>query len=207
MNRVEIKNEAKAKIKGNIWNLLWPILVISVITGLIGGVFGVYNVTDKDTISVTGSIGSCLSTFVATFLSAGYIKYVIDFVRTGKFDTNVIFSTIKEKWLNILIASVLVDLIVGVGIALLVVPGIIAALGLSFVSYLVVDKDVSGSDSIKESWNLMKGYKWDYFVFGLSFLGWMLLLPLTLGILSIWLIPYMCVACVLYYDKLVEKRK
>ena len=50
----------------------------------------------------------------------------------------------------------------------------------------------------------MKGYKADYFVFMLSFLGWILLGVLTLGILYIWLYPYMETAKILYYEKLKE---
>ena len=132
----------------------------------------------------------------------GYIKYVMDFVRNDKTELNTIVNTIKEKWLNLLIANLLVELIVFVGSMLLVIPGIIALVGLSFVSYIVVDSDTSGTDAIKKSWEMMKGYKWDLFVFSLSFLGWMLLGVLTIGILYIWLLPYVSVACVIYFDKL-----
>ena len=33
MDRKEIKELAKTKIKGNIWNLLWPFLCITIISG------------------------------------------------------------------------------------------------------------------------------------------------------------------------------
>ena len=88
---------------------------------------------------------------------------------------------------------------------LLVIPGIIAALALTMVTFIVIDSDTAGNDAIKASWDMMKGYKWDYFVFILSFLGWIILVPFTLGILAIWLIPYMQISSVLYYEKLKEK--
>lgn len=35
-----------------------------------------------------------------------------------------------------------------------------------------------------------RGHKWELFVLDLSFLGWIILCGLTLGILSIWIMPY-----------------
>ena len=35
MNRAEIKEAAKEKIRGNKWNIIWPIIVIGVVTGFI----------------------------------------------------------------------------------------------------------------------------------------------------------------------------
>ena len=80
-------------------------------------------------------------------------------------------------------------------------------LAYAFVDYLVVDTDVTGNDALRESREMMKGYKWNYFVFGLSFLGWILLVPFTLGILLIWLYPYMTVATAIYYERLKGTKK
>ena len=47
----------------------------------------------------------------------------------------------------------------------------------------------------------------DYFVFGLSFIGWALLIAPTFGLIMIWLFPYMTVANAIYYEKLKQKTK
>ena len=210
MDRKEIKEEAKKKIKGNIWNILWPLLVIGVLTSLLSRLLGgnvTFNISETaETVNAKASIGSGIVAIISGFLSAGYIKYLLNFVRSGKFNTNDIINTIKEKWLNILIAEILVGVIVFLCTLLFVIPGIIMGLAYSFAIYLVVDKDIAGNDSLKESREMMKGYKWDYFVFGLSFIGWILLVPFTLGILLIWLVPYINVANALYYEKLKEKK-
>ena len=209
VDRKEIKEEAKAKIKGNIWNIIWPLLVIGVVSSILSTLFGgnvTFNYSEAaESINARASIGSGVVAIISGFLSAGYIKYLINFVRTGKFNTNDIINTVKEKWLHILIAEILVGVIVTVCSLLLVVPGIIMALAYTFALYLVVDKDSEGSESLKQSREMMKGYKWDYFVFGLSFLGWIILGIFTLGILYIWLIPYMNVANILYYERLIKK--
>ena len=206
MDRKAIKQEAREKIKGNIWNILWPLLIIGAISGAISTIFGGGQTTSTDSVNVTVNFASTVSTLITAFLTAGYIKYLLNFVRTGKFDSNAILNTIKEKWLNILIAEILVGVIVGLCTLLLVVPGIIMALAYTFAMYLVVDKDVAGNESLKASREMMNGYKWDYFVFELSFIGWIILGIFTLGILYIWLVPYMQVASALYYEKLLEKK-
>ena len=209
MDRKEIKEEAKTKVKGNIWNILWPVLVIAVLSSIISSLFGgnvTVNVNNMNAManysSPSSILGSSIVTIIAGFLSAGYIKYLLTFVRTGKFDTNVIINTIKDKWLNILLAEILVYVVVFACTLLFIIPGIIMGLAYTFAIYLVVDTDVAGNDSLKMSREMMNGHKWDYFVFELSFVGWIILGVFTLGILYVWLIPYMNVASTLYYEKL-----
>ena len=208
MERKEIKELAKTKIKGNKWNIIWPMLVIgaleSVFTNLFGG-SNKYIFSDFDTMTNVRfyvDYASILVSIIVGIISAGYLKYILNFVRNGKFDANEIIETIKKKWLNLLIAEILVTVIVSLCTLLFVVPGIIMGLAYAFVAYLVVDTDISGNDALKKGREMMKGYKWNYFVFGLSFIGWCLLIPLTLGIILIWLYPYMVVANAIYYDKL-----
>lgn len=215
MNRKEIKESAKAKIKGNKWNIIWPMLVISVIGSIVSKIFGgtvnidFNNLESLSNVNITPIQygGGIISSLVTGLLAAGYIKYMLDFIRTGKFDTNKIIDTIKAKWGNILIANILTTIIVGLCFCLFIVPGIIMALAYAFVDFLVVDTDVTGNDALKECREMMKGYKWDYFVFGLSFLGWILLIPFTLGIILIWLYPYMIVANAIYYERLKGIKK
>ena len=212
MNRKEIKELAKTKIKGNLWNIWWPFLVISVLESLVTKIFGATinvdftNLESLTNISVPTSyyVKVVLVGIVFGIVTAAYTKYILNFVRTGKFDTNDILNTIKEKWLQVLIASILTSVIIGVASIFLVIPGIIASLGFAMAILLVIDKNVDGADSLKASWNMMKGYKWNYLVFQLSFIGWILLVPFTIGLLLIWLYPYIVVAEVIYYDKLKD---
>lgn len=59
-------------------------------------------------------------------------------------------------------------------------------------------------DVLRKSKELMKGHRFEYFVLGLSFLGWEILGLLTLGILYLWLIPYIQVTTANFYNKLLE---
>lgn len=212
MNRAEIKEEAKKKIKGNLWNIIWPVLVITVVESLLvtilGGSVNIdFNHLENVAVPTRYYVATSVVSLFIGIVNAGYLKYLIDFTRTGNFDKDTIINVVKEKWLNILIANVLTGLIVAACSLLFVIPGIIMAFAYTLVTYLVVDTDVSGSDALKQSREIMKGYKMDYFIFILSFIGWCLLVPLTFGLILIWLEPYMSVAQIIYYDKLKELKK
>ena len=217
MDRKEIKELAKNKIKGNKWNIIWPMLVIGLIEGVLENILGVSNYTQIDISNPeamasyqmpTGtSIGLLVIGIIFGIVMVGYKKYIVNFVRTGKFEFNDILDCVKEKWVNILVASILMYLVIFACSLLFVIPGIIMALAYSMVAYIIIDTDKTGVDAMKESRAMMKGYKWNYFVFGLSFIGWILLTPFTFGLLLIWLYPYMTVADVLYYEKLKEVTK
>ena len=76
------------------------------------------------------------------------------------------------------------------------------------VPYLIKDEpDLEPMAVIRRSKELMDGHKWNYVVFELSFIGWELLCVLTLGILSIWIVPYYTTAKVMYYEELKKISK
>ena len=82
-------------------------------------------------------------------------------------------------------AQFLVAIIIFVGLLLLIVPGIIAALGLLFVLYVVIDRGAGPINALKESWRITNGNKWQLFLFGLALMGLNLLglLALVIGVL------------------------
>ena len=84
---------------------------------------------------------------------------------------------------------------------LLIIPGIIAVLSYSMTFYILADDNSIGAmEAINKSKKMMNGYKWKYFCLGLRFIGWSLLCILTLGIGFLWLLPYMQVSMVKFYD-------
>ena len=79
------------------------------------------------------------------------------------------------------------------GTAAGVIPATILGLGFSRVPYLLAEDDpASGMELLKKSWRIMKGHKAELFVFGLSFIGWILLTIVTLGVVGLFYTnPYM----------------
>ena len=85
---------------------------------------------------------------------------------------------------------------------------VVKSLSLSLSSFVAYDNDnMSGKESCELSQKLMKGNKGNLFLLSLSFIGWALLIPLTLGIGSFWLTAYMNVSVVCFYDTLANKDK
>ncbi|MES0403793.1 MAG: DUF975 family protein [Hyphomicrobium sp.] len=68
-------------------------------------------------------------------------------------------------------AQFLAAIIIFVGLLLLIVPGFIAALGLLFVPYVVIDRGAGPINALKESWRITNGNKWQLFLFGLVLSG------------------------------------
>ena len=89
---------------------------------------------------------------------------------------------------------------------LFIIPGIIKALSYS-MSYFILQENpnLSANEARKESMRLMEGNKWRLFCLMFSFIGWILLSVLTLGILMIWINPYMYVAEAEFYKNLKEE--
>jgi uncharacterized membrane protein len=57
-------------------------------------------------------------------------------------------------------------------------------------------------ECLAESQRLMKGHKMDLFALQLSFLGWLFLSVLSLGILNLWLTPYINMSHVVFYENI-----
>ncbi|RLD68156.1 MAG: hypothetical protein DRI84_00445 [Bacteroidetes bacterium] len=84
---------------------------------------------------------------------------------------------------------------------LLIIPGIIASISYAQTFYIIAEDETIGPmDAIDKSKKMMYGYKWKYFLLNLSFIGWILLSIMTLGIGFLWLIPYMQVSRARFYD-------
>lgn len=72
-------------------------------------------------------------------------------------------------------------------------------------TYLLVNfPQVKAHDAVKESRRLMKGHKWEYAVFELSWLGWEILSAFTFGFLQLYIKPYYYMAREKLYDSFFE---
>lgn len=86
---------------------------------------------------------------------------------------------------------------------LLIIPGIVKAYSYSMTYYVLEDNpEFSGDKAIEESMRLMQGHKMELFWLHLTFIGWALLCVLTLGIGTLWLVPYMNTAQAAFYENL-----
>jgi len=86
---------------------------------------------------------------------------------------------------------------------LLIVPGIIAAIRYAQAFFILKeDPEVPVMEAIKKSSEMMRGYKTDYFLLQLSFIGWGFLCLFTFGIGFLWLSPYVKTSNAVFYREL-----
>lgn len=145
-----------------------------------------------------GAFASIIGILVAIlmwWLYMGFIKMGFSADAGGEVKIEQLFSGKGQEFGQFLIGIIGMGVIVAIGFILLIVPGIIANLGLMLVPLLIVDKKMKGIDAIKESWRITKGYKgklfWVMLVLALINIGGMilfgigLLITVPLTILSI----------------------
>ena len=192
MERKELKEWSKNKIKGHIWQLLVPILVVGIFTTLSVGVK--YQINEEGIIKIT-SYGYYLG-ILFCFLNVGLVYYLVQFIKDKEYQFSDLWKFIND-YIRILLVTILEGIFTLLWALLLIVPGIIKAIAYSLVDFILGDdqyKDLSYTEVLKKSEEMMMGHKMDYFVLTLSFIGWHILAIFTLGLLEIWIIPYEKVA-------------
>ena len=202
MNREKIKNEAKKMIEGNLWTILKPMLIVMIILGFV-------NVISEKVLqqaTFVGTMCSALLLLAGMPLSYGLDVFILKYVRKEQVDYDEIFKH-YSKFVPIFLLGLLMYIFIGLWSLLFVIPGIIAAISYSQAMFIMIDGEEEPGACIKKSKEMMYGYKWDYFVFMLSFFGWYLLCVLTMGIAIAYVAPYVSVSKALYYEELKKIKK
>lgn len=146
-------------------------------------------------------IFSLLMWVVNSIIAMGVINICLKLIDNKKPKLKDIYYT--KKLFNFILASILRSFIIIGGFILLIIPGIIFSIKLQYSEYLIVDKKLDAVDSIKKSWEMTKGVKWNLFLFGLilgliNILG---ILALLVGLLIT--VPLTFIANAYVYRKLL----
>lgn len=203
MNRVELKEWAKQKISGNIGNIFIGIGIIFAISLLFSFGVEIVQIIFGETSFIT-FIVSLVVEFLLVPLQIGLNGYMMGFVQNDTFNRDAIFAPYDDTF-KIIGASILMSFVIMVGFIFFIIPGIYLAFSYALVPYLLVtNKDLSITETLELSRKMMNGHKLDLFVLGISFLGWMLLVPCTFGIILIWLYPYMMTATTKFFVDIID---
>lgn len=194
MDRVTLKKEAKTALKGN---QTWAVLLTLLVT-VIGGLVGI--------------ISSGLAAFVSVMLIVGYRFTLLDLkdgYKEENYFTGMFSSFTKGRGIPVFLTWLLSSIFIFLWSCLFVIPGIMKAMSYSQAYYIAKDmvqsgQDVSPTEAITKSRQIMHGHKMEYFVLQLSFLGWAILACLTAGIGFLWLQPYIQTTNAAYYRHLAR---
>lgn len=173
----KIKLESKQLIKGKWLILFVVILIMGAISGLLGGL-------------------------PMPVLMFGFYLIINDLFLGKDMDFNRFVDPFRDlnQAIKLIALWLIVGIVVFVGSILFIIPGIIFYLMYSQASYIMMDEPEIGIiEAMRKSKDLMQGYKTNYFIFILSFIGHYLLVLLTFGIWIIYLAPYFQTASINYY--------
>ncbi|WP_238476811.1 DUF975 family protein [Fructobacillus parabroussonetiae] len=219
--RRQIKTAAKEKLANN-WIYLVLVTLPAVIFSWIGDrsfqlmdtvalMHGEFPWVDGQSSYLSIGDGSAMS-ILAFFASTAAMFSLLSFFRNGEKQPHPFLQSIevyktKGLFLGTIGIAILQFIWIFLWTWLLIIPGIIKSFSYSQALYVYKDAKESGEsirfrDAITRSRQLMDGHKWEYFVLQLSFLGWLILANLVLGLGMIILLPYMYLTFAGFYDYL-----
>lgn len=130
------------------------------------------------------------------FIAINFIFSLLEFTAINSL---IIFITYQTD-INIALSSFMI--VVGIILSLAIMAfWIMLMLCLSQSYFILYDNEnMPLGDIFRTSMDMMDGHKADYILLCLSFIGWAILGVFTLGVLYVWLIPYMAVSMANFYD-------
>lgn len=175
------------------------------ITFVYGFIIGITQVLsgDKDSPAILHLIGLVLF-ILALPLTWGFQTLFLGAVRGGEATAKDMFEGYnKELFSRVLTTTLLYYVYVFLWSLLLLIPGCIKSYSYAMTPYILKDNpEMKNNAAIEESMRMMDGHKLELFLLDLSFIGWAILSILTCCIGFLWLVPYMNMAHVNFYEDL-----
>ena len=204
MTRKEIKGRAKTAFKQNFGVFIGALLAMVLLSIMLSALYT--EMLFRGSSYLLLFIVIVIAYFFMIMMSIGYVYMAkkglnndnIQFTDLFRFSGNLGFKGVAILLLQTVIVSI--------GYICLVIPGIILTYGLSqSLSVFVDNPDTGVIEALKTSWRITKGYKFDIFVFQLSFILWYILCAVTFGIAAFYVSPYVSIANYNYYEFLKNR--
>lgn len=151
------------------------------------------------------SLSNLINLVISGPLTLGLAYIYLDMARNKKANIAFLFKGFG-KFVNSFVLMLLMSIFIALWTLLFIIPGIVKTFSYSMSFYILADNpNMRGSEALKESMYMMNGNKWRLFCLNFSFIGWILLSCLSLGIGFIWLAPYMEAANIQFYEELKNR--
>ncbi|MGN0306177.1 MAG: DUF975 family protein [Lachnospiraceae bacterium] len=216
LTRRELKQKSKEHLQGKIGisflcHTIWSILVLPMIYADMLFVEYLFS-TNFRSVSLLWLLFLLLLSLISLILLPPLILGLFKVYWEMSYDNHpnipILFSGFRQYRQTFLVSFILFAGLL-LSLLFLLIPflgGIIyfyVALGFSMVYYIMAEQpDLSAIDVLKASWSMMKGNRWKYIVLWLSFLPWLLLCYVTLGIAYVYVTPYVLVANANFYHNI-----
>ena len=141
---------------------------------------------------------------LGSIVEVGYMKFNLDLVdRQKEPEIGTMFG-----YFQFLKSAACARLLKGVYVLLwsllFIIPGIIAGYSYAMTSYILAENpELTASEAIERSKQMMSGNRWRLFCVQISFIGWEILSALlTFGIGGLWITPYKQAATAAFYREI-----
>lgn len=190
MDRTELKARARAQLGGGIFQNAWMVaLAVCLLIGLM----------ETAASGVIPAIGALL---IIGPLEYGKAYLFLKQARDSQpMQLGDMFRGFQDDFGGTFLIGLMTNIFTALWSLLFVIPGIVKAYSYSMAYYIKLDHpDYGWKACIDESRRMMQGHKWERFVLDLSFLGWIIVGSLCLGVGSLWVTPYMEATRAQYYE-------
>jgi uncharacterized membrane protein len=189
MERSELKRQAKEAIKGNLWAIVAILIVVYVAQMALS--YATFWAGGIGSLLISGSVSISVAMIFLKLLKKHKKPQVEDVLlgfKNGNFGRGFI------GYLRMTVFTMLWSL-------LFIIPGLIKSFSYSQMFYLMADDPkLEPSEAQARSMEIMDGHKMELFKLYLSFIPWLLLVGITLGIALIYVLPYMSATFATYYN-------
>lgn len=212
-SRSAIKQQSKELLRGN-WGKAVVMTLVPLLTILIwimGTIFLMINGN-----FLMGVLFSILFVPVLIMVSVGIQYTFLDWARNGKIADDwfkqiwQVFADhrLAGKVIRVFFAFIIFKALWGM---IFIIPSWIKTFDYSQALLIMKDhydngENVTARQCLKESSSLMNGYKEDFCIFQLSYIGWQFLGILSLFVGMLWVVPYIELGMVIFYNDLSQER-
>jgi uncharacterized membrane protein len=154
-----------------------------------------------------GFLALLYSFLVKPIFEYGGSMIFVQAVRKIKPDFEYLIKGFMQNYLHIILANLLVFALVVLGLFALIIPGIIIACRLAFVSYIVMDKKLDPIEAVELSWKLTRGHGWQVFLMGFVSI-FIVLIGLLLFIVGIFpALIWVCSSFAALYESILREKE
>lgn len=155
--------------------------------------------------SVAGILG-LIQFIIGGTIQLGYAQYLLKQHDKQDFQLNDLFSQF-DRFGQGFAQAFLRGLYILLWSLLFIIPGIIKALAYAMTPFIMAEHpEMTASEAITASKEMMDGHKGELFWLELTFIGWGILCALTLGIGNLFLNPYMNASYAAFYRSISGNR-
>lgn len=193
MKARDYRHAAWEKLRGKWGTMAIATLIYALILGACGALSLIY-------------IGGFAALFLTGAFALGLAIMALAAARKQEVRAAQLFDGFKNYGSSLAL-YLLIAIFTALWTLLFIIPGIVKAYSYSMSWYILADTPQMGANAArKRSMELMRGNKWRLFCLHCSFIGWLLLCILTLGILTLWIAPYLQTAQAEFYRDLIAER-